>query len=203
MSNNSSRQHEPTMEEILASIRKIISEDQPGGAAPAQAAPEPRAPVQAAPPPEPEDADVLDLTDDMVEEAPPPPIMHRQETIVENDVIFTNTEHKPQVEESAMDDDDDLISDSTRQAVGNAFAHLDRGSQEFSSPGGSTLEALFLRAIQDSFTPTLQEWVDGHSGQIMDQLKPLIRAWMDTHLPQLIEAAVQKEISSAAGSRKR
>ena len=41
----SSPQHEPTMEEILASIRKIISEDAPEDAAPAPAA---------APPPQPE-----------------------------------------------------------------------------------------------------------------------------------------------------
>lgn len=193
------------MEEILASIRKIISEDQPGGAAQPQPQPEQRAAPQPAPAPVQEDADVLDLTDDMLEEVAPPPVMHRQETIIENDVIFANIEqHKPQAEEPAMAmDDDDLISDSTRQAVGQAFANLDRGAPQFSSPGGSTVEALFLRAIQDSFTPTLQEWVDAHSGQIMDQLKPLIRAWMDTHLPQLIEAAVQKEISRAAGSRKR
>ena len=187
------------MEEILASIRKIISEDQPGGATPQQSAPEPKY----TPPPAPAavDDDVMDLTDEVAEEEAPAPVMHTRE-VVENDVIFANIEHKPQAEEPAMDDND-LISESTRQAVGQAFANLDRGGQNFSSPGGSTVEALFLRAIHDSFTPTLQEWVDGHSGQIMDQLKPLIRAWMDTHLPPLIEAAVQKEIARAAGSRKR
>jgi cell pole-organizing protein PopZ len=46
-------QHEPTMEEILASIRKIISED-----APADAAPNP-APV--------EEPEVLELTEEVVE----------------------------------------------------------------------------------------------------------------------------------------
>jgi cell pole-organizing protein PopZ len=196
------------MEEILASIRKIISEDQPSGAASAQPAPEPK--TAAPPPPEPEaEADVLDLTDEMLEEveeeAPPPPPepARRPQPTMENDVIFASVEHKHEVEEPAMDESD-FISDSTRQAVGQAFAHLDRGGQqEFASPGGSTLEALFLRAVQDAFTPTLQEWVDGHSSQIMDQLKPLIRAWMDTHLPQLIESAVQKEIARAAGTRKR
>ena len=45
----SSPQHEPTMEEILASIRKIISEDDPPEAAPAAAAPKPvAAPAPAA-----------------------------------------------------------------------------------------------------------------------------------------------------------
>jgi hypothetical protein len=43
----SNPQHEPTMEEILASIRKIISEDTPEAAAPApEAAPAaPAAPI--------------------------------------------------------------------------------------------------------------------------------------------------------------
>ena len=46
----SNPQHEPTMEEILASIRKIISEDAPEGGAPA---PEPVAEAAASPPPAP------------------------------------------------------------------------------------------------------------------------------------------------------
>ena len=44
----SNPQHEPTMEEILASIRKIISEDAPEGGAPAAETPAPVA--EAAPP---------------------------------------------------------------------------------------------------------------------------------------------------------
>ena len=57
---------EPTMEEILASIRRIISEDEaPAETAPVAAATEPEpapAPVEDAPPPAPEE-DVLELTD--------------------------------------------------------------------------------------------------------------------------------------------
>src|SRR5581483_9062175 len=53
-------QQEPSMEEILASIRRIISEDADGQkpAAPAEAAPAP-----AGSEPEPHDDDILDLTD--------------------------------------------------------------------------------------------------------------------------------------------
>ena len=47
----SNPQHEPTMEEILASIRKIISEDAPEGGAPAEAAPVAQAEPPAPPPP--------------------------------------------------------------------------------------------------------------------------------------------------------
>jgi uncharacterized protein len=61
MSSSANPQHEPTMEEILASIRKIISEDQPEAAKPAPA-PQP-VPVQAAGvAPSDADVDVLELT---------------------------------------------------------------------------------------------------------------------------------------------
>ena len=68
----SSPQHEPTMEEILASIRKIISEDATEAAPVAEAKPAPA--PEPIPAPEPE-ADILDLTQEVVEEpiAPPPP----------------------------------------------------------------------------------------------------------------------------------
>jgi len=99
--------------------------------------------------------------------------------------------------------DDDLISDSTRHAVGRAFKSLNGDASDYAPKGGS-LEAIFMRAVHDAFEPTLQNWIDGHSAEIMDNLKPLIRAWMDEHLPPLIEAAVIKEIArSAEHARKR
>ena len=60
----SNPQHEPTMEEILASIRKIISEDAPEGGAPVAEAPPPPAPPSAPPPaaPAPVYEDILELT---------------------------------------------------------------------------------------------------------------------------------------------
>ena len=74
---NTNQQTEPTMEEILASIRKIISEDQPadGKSSPkptpakAQSVVEP-APVRVAVPQPVTELDVLDLTDEVPDEAP-------------------------------------------------------------------------------------------------------------------------------------
>ena len=62
---------EPSMEEILASIRKIISEDGPEtGPAPEAAAPAPDAAPAPAPVPQPVHDDVLELTHEI--EAPAP-----------------------------------------------------------------------------------------------------------------------------------
>jgi cell pole-organizing protein PopZ len=121
---------------------------------------------------------------------------------IENDVVFEAIEDKPSTS-GVFSNDDDIISYTTRSAVGRAFSHLDSGLPQYTGPGNGAIEAIFVRAVQDAFTPTLQEWVDGHSDELMERLKPLIRAWMDEHLPPLIEAAVHREISRAANSRKR
>jgi cell pole-organizing protein PopZ len=101
-------------------------------------------------------------------------------------------------------DTNDLISDSARSAMSRAFAKLDTEAPKPAPPSsGGTLDGLFHKAIQDAFSPTLQEWVDSNHAQIMDSLKPVIREWMDANLPSLIEAAVTREISRAAAERPR
>ena len=96
-----------------------------------------------------------------------------------------------------------MISDHTRNAMGRAFANLDGDMTDHPPISGGTLEAVFMRAIQDAFIPTLQDWVEDHNKDIMEQLKPMIRAWMDEHLPPIIEAAVAKELGRLGPSRLR
>ena len=203
MSSSANPQHEPTMEEILASIRKIISEDQTEGAKPAaESIPVRAAAAQAQPLVE---SDVLELTEEVQEEVIELPAEEEISSPIENDIAFENIEAEPQAEpkaEPAMDTDD-LISDTARTAVGRAFAKLDREPPKQQSAPAGTLDALFTKAVQDAFVPTLQEWVDSHHAEILDSLKPVIRDWMDAHLPPLIEAAVTKEISRAAAERPR
>jgi len=199
MSSSPNPQHEPTMEEILASIRKIISEDQPDAAKPAPPPSPVRAAAIAPTPPQPE-TDVLELTEEVREDGSVAPVAGIQPPI-ENDIAFENIESEPKAE-PAMDQDD-LISDSARNAVGRAFANLDREAPDSPALPGGTLEALFARAVQDAFRPTLQDWVDSHKSEIMEHLKPLIRDWMDDNLPALIEAAVTREIGRAAAVRPR
>ena len=211
---NPNPQSEPTMEEILASIRKIISEDQPAeGAKPAaKPAPAKPQPVLAKSQPAPEPAavrvaalaapaaelDVLELTDEVRDDEAPeaarmtPPV---PAPLIENDVIFQTIEPVPRVKERPMDDD--LMSDSTRHAMGRTFENMNGHAPQVSLTGGS-IEAIFADAVQEAFRPALKEWIDEHSNEVMDQLRPLIRAWMDEHLPPLVEAAVVKEIGRAA-----
>ena len=203
MSSSANPQHEPTMEEILASIRKIISEDQPDGAKPAtESLPVRAAAAQAQPHVE---SDVLELTEEVQDEVIETPAAAEVPAPIEDDIAFESIEAEPKAEPKAEPemDTDDLISDTARSAVGRAFAKLDGETPKQPSAPAGTLDALFTKAVQDAFAPTLQEWVDGHHAEIMDSLKPVIRDWMDAHLPPLIEAAVTKEISRADAERSR
>ncbi len=198
------------MEEILASIRKIISEDQPDQGKPAarsETAAEPAAP----------ESEVLDLTDEIRDDGSISPVSSQSMSSAippsrqfENDVQFESIDEPPEAAKSSEShmDPDDLISDSTRSAVGRVFESIEEEPAPMrmaasSAPAGGSVEAVFRRAIQDAFEPQLQHWVDAHSGEILERMKPLIREWMDQNLPSLIEGAVQREISRAVKHRRR
>ena len=218
----SNQNSEPTMDEILASIRKIISEDQPE-AEQEQEAPQPAEgerslqmsePEPAAEsPPEPTIAEPLaaDLSEPIgfIEEEPA-----RVDTISEVDesVAFSMETDLDDVEESLPENyseeasiDDEFISSTTREALDEAFDQIEEDPALAPSAATSdgSIEAVFTRAVQEAFDPTLQAWVDDHGEEIVSRLSPLIREWMDENLPPLVEAAVTKEISRAVRSRRR
>jgi cell pole-organizing protein PopZ len=211
MSSQSSPQtHEPTMEEILASIRKIISEDQAEpvqataapAAAPMQAvrsAPVAVAAIEEVEVEEVEEAeeetDILDLTQEVQEEpaeAQPAAYATGSEAGAEAET--------PQ-EEAA---DDGFISSDTRRAMNKAFEPLDTQPNEpppaLTAIDGNRLEAIFTQAIQGSVQPAVQDWVAKNSGNMVQHMKPVIREWMDQNLPPLIEKAVKAEIAAAVRS---
>jgi len=199
----SNPQHEPTMEEILASIRKIISEDAPEG--PAAEAPAPVAPpqpVQAAPvyeaPPvydTPVHDDVLELTQE-IEVAAPAPIRPPVE-----DIVFENV--APSTQHS------DIFSDQTRKAMEDTFNAIPEEPAEpapvqastFAPVDGSTVENVFERAVRESFEPVLQKYLSDNSAAVIDGMKPLIREWMDEHFPALLEGAVRAEVERVVKAR--
>ena len=198
------------MEEILASIRKIISEDQPEAAKAAPQGPTLRAvPADSGPAPASNaapagDMDVLELTEELPEETPTPsapkpapaPALH-------DDIAFETIEAAPSAEEPKEVEPEDLISNTTRSMVSRAFANADKPPVQYSAPPLGTLDSIFTQAVQNAFQPTLKDWVNGHHAEIMESLKPLIRAWMDEHLPPLIEAVLARELGRAAADKLR
>jgi cell pole-organizing protein PopZ len=198
------------MEEILASIRKIISEDTPESA--------PEIPSAAPPPPaEPEPVpaqpavfdDVLELT--QVVEAPPPPAPEPvpapqpapppPQPEPEHDVVFEPVEPVAAA--------NDIFSDHTRRAVDDVFAAIPEPdeapaatrSAPIAPVDGATVETVFERAVRESFEPVLKGYLADNSAAVIERMKPLIREWMDEHFPALLEGAVRAEVERVVKAR--
>ena len=194
----SSPQHEPTMEEILASIRKIISEDSPADAAPAVEV----QPVAAAAPAHAE-PDVLELTQEVIETPAhqPAPVM----PVAADDIMFENPAP------AAAAPSNDIFSDQTRKALDDAFAAIPeeepapaprRAAPASLAPlDGNSVETVFERAVRESFEPVLQKYITDNSAAVIDRMKPLIREWMDEHFPALLEGAVRAEVERVVKAR--
>jgi cell pole-organizing protein PopZ len=171
---------EPTMEEILASIRRIISEDEP--AANAEAAPEPEPepePVAAAPEPlhEVEEEDVLELTEPIAEPEPPAVESHG-----DLDVYAAEPEpepvayHEPEPPVRTFADDEPLVGKPAAAASASAFGHL---AQRIAMPQNG-------RSLEDV---------------VRELLNPLLKAWLDEHLPAIVQAKVDEEVERIARRR--
>lgn len=185
------------MEEILASIRRIIADDNPDGAKPVAAAPSSAPQPQlkpVAPPPAPakaamsqddidamladqaaDDADVLDLGEPV---SPP-----RSDDAASNfrqvpagDVVFREEPVEESVEEPAPPmtyaepdvPSDGLLSAQTNAAVSAAFGSL-----------ATTILSENSRTIEDL---------------VREMLRPMLKAWLDDNLPGLVERMVRAEI---------
>jgi uncharacterized protein len=184
------------MEEILASIRRIISDDQaakPAAAAPAAPKPVPQAaPAAVKPAPAPkaeDDEDVLDL-------APKPPAARQPEPHfitddpVGNDVSFDDPSHEvPKGQgdidalmaaaefEAAPSDEpppmapvqpDRLVSPHTDRMVTTAFSSL-----------SNTILANNARTLDNV---------------VEEMMRPMIKSWLDDNLPGIVERLVRAEI---------
>lgn len=169
---------EPSMEEILASIRRIIADEKEQGA---EASPEPEHEEEAK-------DDVLELTQmvqddgsvvdvkeevqelemaefDPVPAAPPPP--------------------PPPVAPMVKEDADALLSSLAESAATSSLAAL-----------ASTVQTE-RRASFQGFTPL------GDGGKtiediVMALLRPLLKEWLDQNLPPVVERIVQKEVERIA-----
>jgi cell pole-organizing protein PopZ len=211
----SSPQHEPTMEEILASIRKIISEDAPEAVPPA-AAPATTTPSAAAEQelpaaqqaPGTNDIEVLELTQEIFEAPVPEPIAMTQPEEKPDDVVF---EPEPSTAPAA---DEGIFSNQTRKAMDDAFDSIANVPQEpapahrppaapLAPIPGATIENVFERAVRESFEPVLEKYLSDNSGAVIERMKPLIREWMDEHFPALLEGAVRTEIERVVKARGR
>ena len=170
------------MEEILASIRRIISEDGDEEGKPAAPAHKPAA-AKAAPAPAPqpadrpqieEDEDVLELTDIVPEEAPAArPVPAAADDVVMVEVASerpAQSARPPSMPQPRFADENQLISDQVREEASSSFMQLARDVLVSESDPRS-LEAL-----------------------IQEILRPMLQNWLNQNLPSIVEGLVQQEI---------
>jgi cell pole-organizing protein PopZ len=183
---------EPTMEEILASIRRIISEDDAPAAEAAPAAAESPAATEPAPMPDPEpepaEEAILELTDryepPVVESIGDLEISAAEEPEPEPFPTALQPEPRPAFAEPAPSETsapvEALVGASAAASAASAFAGL---SASLARPEPASLV--------------------GGSGPTIDALarellRPMLKEWLDENLPGIVEAAVRKEVERIA-----
>jgi cell pole-organizing protein PopZ len=175
--------HEPSMEEILASIRRIIADDDgPGGAAAADAATSPESAAAedvleltdpiAPTPPVPERADIEFRDADAPPSPPPPPsppVPPRSAGPTPAEPVALRPPPRPAA--------DRLLSPVADSAASSAFAAL-----------AHTVLAENSRTLEDL---------------VHEMLRPMLKTWLDDNLPALVERLVRQEIERVSRGGRR
>ena len=204
-------QSEPTMEEILASIRKIISEDD-------------------VKPQEEVSSDIGGFDDVLELSSAPEPVAANEPVHVEADFDFDSLGVDPEpeaVEEPEIhnfDEDDEIIAIDADPEPEPVYAHPEPVSfdepQAYVEPRDYTprttnipphlAESIGLigagaaNAVSDSFAK-LGPALPGHfaSGASVEELvayllKPMLKEWLDSNLPRIVEERVEAELARIA-----
>jgi hypothetical protein len=173
---------EPTMEEILASIRRIISEDDAPAAAPVALE------ESATPPHGDVHEDILELTERVEEDAGE-----------DAESMFEAAPEPAQVESSG---DLDIYS---RPAEAASASDLDPGSDDDYAPDEPLVSAPIAATASSSFVQLARtvEMGAGHTLEdiVREMLRPMLKQWLDSNLPGIVETAVQAEVERIARRR--
>jgi cell pole-organizing protein PopZ len=178
---------EPTMEEILASIRRIISEDDAPPAEGAEAAPEGEAPPVALAEPEPEpEPKPTAVEPEPIAAAEPEPapaveeealeLTEKVETHGDLDVFSAPASEAPP--EPASQPIEALVSERAANAAASAFGQL---SAAITMPKSE-------RTLEDV---------------VRELLRPLLQSWLDDNLPSIVQQTVEAEVERIARGRVR
>ncbi len=180
MSDPRSANNDPSMDDILASIRKIISDDEARAQVNSQGASIEGGRPAGAPPSETRPSDDVLLLTDLVEDpnagaaaAPPIPLPRI-------DPARAAEMPQPSLDHPA---ESSLVGASVAGAATSAFARLNQ-------------------AVQDSVPPPAAQDpgpLIGASGKtvedlVKEMLRPMLKEWLDRNLPPIVERYVEREI---------
>lgn len=208
------KQTEPSMEEILASIRRIIADDPQKAAVPQVPAP------ATAPPPAPvlpQPARAVDPDEDEVMDLKPKTRAREPHYItddpVDNDISFVEQPLAAPVEDEVVpksqDDIDALMSveaaaeEPTPMPAPVAAAPLVTPNP---APAPAPVERLIApevdRAASSSFTSLTNTILTKNARTLddlmQDMMRPMVKQWLDDNLPSVVERLVRAEIERVA-----
>ena len=219
--NDPKAQSEPTMEEILASIRRIISEDTDGGTQPIAAAspktaepkapepktaepkaPEPKAAEPKAPPPDPVKAEAPQPAPPAPSNAAPTPQRETAEPIeltqmIQDDgTVVDLTKFPPPAE-----DDVELVAESVQPSKALTTSLDDPGYLVSGSVAASALSEFsqLNETISDSRAMRIGTGNRTIEELVKELLRPMLKEWLDANLAQIVQRAVEREVTRLAG----
>ena len=187
--------NEPSMEEILASIRRIIADDE---VKPAEAEVE-AAPVAVEPVPEPVadiDEDVLDLGAEAALVLPPEP---ETPPVEDGDVDFLEPPPAPEPVAAAPQPVPEPEPEPYDPPV---FAALERPASPPPFDMAQLLSAQTSSAVTSAFGDLAHTVLTNNARTledlVKDMLKPMLKSWLDDNLPTMVERLVRAEIERVA-----
>jgi uncharacterized protein len=204
---------EPSMEEILASIRKIISDDDSRGASPVQKA-APASPAEDAPRGQDDidalladfeqpqgESEVLELTEEMA--APTERIEGTDLDFIESgplpDIADDHSQSEPPPTAQQLDRNEGRDRRGDRPAARVEAPSAPRYDERLIS---SATDSAISAAFGDLTHTILSQNARTLDDLVQDMLRPMLKAWLDDNLPSLVERLVRAEIERVSrGSR--
>ncbi len=175
---------EPTMEEILASIRRIISEDETAPSAEAESAAPPHGDERDLGP---EDDDILELTQRV--EDPADAFDAGGPTATSGDLdIYERPAPRAPAPSAALDLESD-IGDLVENAATAALV---------GEPAAAHAMSAFHQLARTVEMPVAGRTLED---VVRELLRPLLKDWLDSNLPGIVEAAVQAEVERISRRR--
>jgi cell pole-organizing protein PopZ len=229
--NQPAKSHEPSMEEILASIRRIIADDDAKAPAPAvqASAPSPAVvaaqppamrvmppppieflrdipPAESPPAPEPqqEASDILDLTEEMRAPEPEPSTPSFTTVDAQSDVVFADT--IPQIDEPEPEPEMPASIVHAAEMPDDDPLEAARQTLLEQVDMDRPLLSRTATAAVDSAFASLSHTVLSQNARtiddlVKDMLRPMLKSWLDDNLPSLVERLVRAEIERVSRGR--
>jgi uncharacterized protein len=210
---------EPSMEEILASIRRIIADDETSKppakhptapAPPRAAAPPPPPPPPAAPPPPPAPEMTQSDVDAMIAKLDAPPRGEASERESEDILELTESMAAPPNDSElpnfqTIDGQSDVVFSDAPTQVEPPPPPPPRPAAPASSAERELMSSSTSAAVDSAFN-ALAQTVLVHNARtledlVREMLRPMLKSWLDDNLPGMVERIVKAEIERVSRGR--